>query len=74
MFKQILEFFTLKNSDFSEEATKGAASEFDALMVTVEEDQNDLRKLERHLDAEFFQINENVKEDCNGVDQAVNKF
>ena len=67
MFSKLKAIFKTKD----EKALDIATEDFDELMGKVDEDQQDLTKLENHMRAEWDEIHEDVKEVKQEVDAVV---
>jgi len=67
MFAKLKTLFTAKDEKELVTAEKG----FDELMDTVDKDQVDLDRLERHVQEEFDDLGDDVDEISKKVDEAV---
>ncbi len=69
MFARLKSLFRSKDARELDAATNN----FDELMKMVDEDQLDLKKLERHVQDEFNEIEEGLEGIREGVDKVVKK-
>lgn len=64
MLTSFLTLFKTKTSEKRGSELDQAMADFDALMVSIEEDERELVNLERHVHTQFSEIEASVKDDC----------